>query len=96
MQGGDVCNVGDKGAGVFVGCGGRSGWFGSLGKWLEVLSEWSGLLDSIIDDSDVGVDGVDVLSLCDVAVAGVIVSARERATKRLFMWGWFFQASVKI
>ena len=96
MWGGDVCTVGDEGAGVFVGCGGRSGWFGSSGKWLEVSSEWSGLLDSVIDNSDIGVDGVDVLSLCDMAVAGVIVSARERATKWPFMQGWFFQASVKI
>ena len=63
---------------------------------MEVLSDCSDSLDSIIDDSNIGVDGLDTCLLLDVVATGVIVSARERATKQLFAQGWVFQASVEI
>ena len=44
IQSGDVCSVGGEGSGVFVGCGGRSGWLVLLGSnWkccLTVLIHW--------------------------------------------------------
>ena len=61
-----------------------------------MLSDCSDSLDSVIDDSNIGVDGLDVCSLLDAVATGVIVSAREHATKQPFVWGWVFQASVKI
>ena len=63
---------------------------------MEVLSDCSDSLDSIIDDSNIGVDGLDMCSLLDAVATGVIVSARECATKRPFVRGWVFQASVEI
>jgi hypothetical protein len=61
-----------------------------------VLFDCSDSLDSVIDDSDVGVDGLDMCSLLGAVATGVIVSARERATKQPFARGWVFQASVEI
>ena len=48
------------------------------------------VVDDVREDSDVG----DELLLCAVVVSGVIVSARERETKRPCTRGCFFQASV--
>ena len=61
-----------------------------------MLSDCSDSLDSIIDDSNIGIDGLDVCLLLDVVATGVIVSARECATKQPFVQGWVFQASVRI
>ena len=74
--------------GVFFGGGGRIGYSGSINEKSKQLSSkgWCSL-DSAIEDSEDGDDGKgESLSNCMV-VAGVIVSARRRGTKRPFFLG---------
>jgi hypothetical protein len=83
--------LGEGGVGVFVGGGGKIG--SVVKEYSAVLSVECCTLDDVREDSDVGVEGDDERLSSDV-VAGVIVSARGRETKRPCALGWYLQASV--
>ena len=66
-----------------MGGGGNLGYVGSSNEYSVVYSEDCCVLDDVRDDSDVGVEEIDeLLSSNVVVVARVIVSVRERETKR--------------
>jgi hypothetical protein len=93
-----VWALGDDG--VFVsGGGGMSNCVGSVSGSKEssdVFSEGKCVLDNVIDDSDVGDEEVDELSLCGPTWnRGVTVSALGRETKRPCTRGCLLQASVE-
>jgi hypothetical protein len=85
---------------VLEGGGGRiimSRWYELMKGFSrsEVFSGWDWSPENVSEDSVVGDEGNDCSSLCDVVPVGVIVSALERESNRLFAHGCFFQASVE-